>query len=115
MKKVDCPVCGTQMRDETVGWRCPKCKGFVALDTGKFYEHREKPFMPPQTNADRIRTLAEPELAAALISADFCTVCDHFVDGLCKAFEIAATHGEPLNNYCVEACLKWLQQPVKEG
>lgn len=66
-----------------------------------------------QTNADRIRTMAEPELAAALISADFCTVCDHSVDGLCKAFEIAATHGEPLNNYCVEACLKWLQQPVE--
>lgn len=68
-----------------------------------------------RTNADRIRTMAEPELAATLISADFCTVCDYFKDGLCEAFELAGTHGEPLNNYCVDACLKWLLQPVEEG
>lgn len=67
-----------------------------------------------RTNADRIRTMAEPELAATLISADFCTVCDHYEDGLCKAIKLAEIHCEPLNNYCVEACLKWFQQPVEE-
>ena len=113
-KKVICPQCGTQMSDVTLGWKCPNCKGFIAMDTGKFYEHREKPFMLPQTNSDRLRTMPDDKLAAALISADFCTVCNHYEDGLCKAFELAATHGEPLNNYCMDACLKWLQQPVKE-
>lgn len=112
MKKVECPECGTQMRDETIGWRCPKCKGFVDMNGGKFYEHREKPFMPPQTNADRIRTMAEPELAATLISADYCTVCDHYKDGLC---DVMGVTDEPINNYCMEACLKWLLQPVEEG
>lgn len=66
------------------------------------------------TNGDHIRAMPDDKLAAALISADFCEVCDHYKDGLCEAFKLAEMHGEPLNNYCMDACLKWLQQPVKE-
>lgn len=63
MNIVCCPECGEKMRDESIGWRCSKCKGFVSFSDGKFYPHIERPFMPPMTNADRIRAMSDEELA----------------------------------------------------
>ena len=51
---------------ESLGWRCKKCRGFISLQDGKFYEYVEKPFLPPMTNADRIRAMTDEELAELL-------------------------------------------------
>ena len=63
------------------------------------------------TNGDRLRSMPDKELAELLISSDFSEICDHYKDGLCSVMENCEG---PLHPYCVAACLKWLQQPVKE-
>lgn len=70
MKKEICPNCGGSLKSEAIGWRCKKCKGFISMQDGKFYEYVEKPFMPPMTNADRIRAMSDEELAGM-----FCKRC----------------------------------------
>ncbi len=63
---------------------------------------RDNPFVPPKpTNADRIRSMSDEELARWLVDATVCErVCDE--DEYC--------HG----NECVKRMIDWLQQPVKE-
>jgi hypothetical protein len=70
VKQTVCPNCGGSLRAESHGWICNKCKGFISLQDGKFYEYVEKPFMPPMTNADRIRAMTDEELEAFLIDVD---------------------------------------------
>lgn len=56
----------------------------------------EKQTIKPQTNADRIRAMTDEELA-------------EFVSGLgCP------DHAMDCMRACLECCLKWLKQPVKE-
>ena len=56
---------------------------------------------PPPTNADRIRSMSDEELARWLVDA---TVCER----VCGEDEYC--HG----NECVKRVTDWLQQPVKE-
>jgi hypothetical protein len=70
IKQTVCPNCGGLLRVESHGWVCKKCKGFISLQDGKFYEYVEKPFVPPMTNADRIRAMSDEELEAFLIDVD---------------------------------------------
>lgn len=65
MKIANCPMCGGFVRGESIGWKCTNCQGFIDMH-GKFHEHEEKPFMPPMTNADRIRAMSDEELANLL-------------------------------------------------
>ena len=97
MKIIYCPECGEKMRDESIGWRCPKCKGFVSFTDGKFYPHIERPFVPPISNADRIRAMSDEELAEYLCGLTYCCECEH--RGTCN--------GE-------DGYLKWLKQPAEE-
>jgi hypothetical protein len=104
MKQTICPNCGGSLESVTIGWRCKKCKGFISLQDGKFYEYVEKPFMPPQTNADRIRAMSDEELAEML-----CNAC---------AF-MESCSGCPAEKNCprcpgesVGAWEEWLKQPV---
>ena len=60
-----CPHCGGRLRSESLGWICEKCRGFIDMQ-GNFHEHVEKPFMPPMTNADKIRAMNDYELSAFL-------------------------------------------------
>ena len=89
MNILNCPNCGGRMRSETIGWKCEICKGFVDM-RGRFHEHKEEPFMPPLTNADRIRRMSDEELAKFL----------EYEGG----------------GACAEVCgwLDWLQQPAEE-
>lgn len=57
--------------------------------SGQFHEHKDEPFMPPMTNADRIRAMSDEELAKLLCIYDW-------------------RLGE------MDECLAWLQQPVEE-
>ena len=63
MEQTVCPNCGGFPQAESHGWKCKKCRGFISLQDGKFYEYVEKPFLPPMTNADRIRAMSDEELA----------------------------------------------------
>ena len=103
MKIVYCPECGEKMRDESIGWRCPKCKGFVSFIDGKFYPHIERPFVPPISNADRIRAMSNEELAAFLANPCQCDV-DPERDG----------PRECGNDLCLKYLRDWLQQPAEE-
>ena len=111
MKIVYCPECGENMRDESIGWRCPKCKGFVSFIDGKFYPHIERPFVPPMTNADRIRAMSDEELASEMNQRSISTICDIVCQGECKAI---ATLNKTSNEVCKEIIMKWLQQPAEE-
>lgn len=66
IKQTVCPNCGGLLQSESHGWICKKCKGFISLADGKFYEYVEKPFVPPMTNADRIRAMSDEELSVFL-------------------------------------------------
>ena len=100
MKYDACPNCGGTVRAESIGWKCNNCRGFISLQDGKFYEYVEKPFMPPQTNADRIRAMSDEELL------DF--------------FRYRGCPPDRLTGKCVkvgvceECWADWLKQPAEE-
>ena len=111
MKIVCCPKCGEKMRDESMGWRCPKCKGFVSFIDGKFYPYIERPFVPPVTNADRIRAMSDEELAAYLAEISGGTILKTYKQlGLSLSDEKSKKY---LNELTAEY-LKRLQQPAEE-
>lgn len=60
-----CPLCGGELAAYSIGWKCRGCHGFFDME-GHLHEHEEKPFMPPQTNADRIRAMSDEELGLFL-------------------------------------------------
>jgi hypothetical protein len=100
MKQTVCPNCGGSLRTESHGWICNKCKGFISLQDGKFYEYVEKPFMPPMTNADRIRAMTDEELAWELMT---------------WRIETEAKHQGVESSYpnTQATILEWLQQPAE--
>lgn len=104
MKREVCPNCGGVLAAESLGWKCKSCRGFISLQDGKFYEYVEKPFMPPQTNADRIRAMSDEELENGIraVSLGHDPWCDHH----CKMC------GDDNCNSCLA---NWLRQPVKDG
>lgn len=108
MKIIYCPECGEKMRDESIGWRCPKCKGFVSFTDGKFYPHIERSFVPPISNADRIRVMSDEELAEFLehVHVDPCSAC-------CDNLYWCRRNNAP-EPVCKDHFLEWLQQPAKE-
>ena len=87
MNIINCPNCGGEVRSETIGWICRSCGGFISMD-GTFHAHVDKPFMPPLTNADRIRAMTDEELA-------------EFLEG-------------DYGNMMPGTALEWLRQPAKE-
>ena len=95
MKQTICPNCGGSLESVTIGWRCKKCKGFISLQDGKFFEYVEKPFMPPQTHADRIRAMSDEELAEFISN---CGCPNHSMDCM---------------KSCKDCTLKWLKQPAE--
>ena len=102
MKREVCPNCGGVLVAESLGWICKSCRGFISLQDGKFYEYVEKPFMPPQTNADRIRAMSDEELEVFLCGIAATNCC-----GGCMVQE-----------YCYaehNGFWDWLRQPAKDG
>lgn len=77
MKITQCPQCGGNVISESVGWRCESCQGFIDMQGG-FHPHKEEPFMPPMTYADRIRASSDEQLALffkELMFNDFKPAC----------------------------------------
>ena len=98
MKQTICPNCGGSLEAVSIGWKCKKCKGFISLQDGKFFEYVEKPFMPPQTNADRIRAMSDEKLADVVANGVGCV--------------LKAPHCMDVD--CTPCILKWLQQSAEE-
>ena len=106
MNITSCPQCGGRVRSISVGWKCESCQGFIDM-RGEFHPHKEEPFMPPMTNADRIRAMTDEELSefiSRIEIGDFGqqvygkTFCD-----MCKG-----------QYECDDCRLWWLQQPAEE-
>ena len=109
MKITQCPQCGGNVRSESVGWRCESCQGFIDMQGG-FHPHKEEPFMPPMTNADRIRAMSDTGLAKLLYSV-YKRSCIDFVNQSGINAEIKFEDSEASE----AAILKYLQSPaVKE-
>ena len=102
MNITSCPQCGGRVRSISVGWKCESCQGFIDM-RGEFHPHKEEPFMPPMTNADRIRAMSDEELAKFIATPCQCEVSPKR-DGF----------RECGNDLCLQYLLKWLQQPAEE-
>ena len=100
MKREVCPNCGGVLVAESIGWKCKSCRGFISLQDGKFYECVEKPFMPPVTNADRIRAMSDEELARTFAQTGNCPP--------------SSKYGHNCER-CCKCWLDYLRQPVKDG
>ena len=112
IKQDVCPNCGGFLRAESLGWICQKCRGFISLQDGKFYEYVEKPFMPPQTNADRIRAMSDDELAKHLHDIGWdCHLCTEHT----RLDNEPLLRSEKCDENCVKHCLEWLKQPAEKG
>ena len=88
MNITSCPECGGRVRSVSIGWKCERCQGFIDME-GDFHPHKKEPFIPPMTNADRIRAMSDEELAQFI-------------------FEL---YEQPLK----DGYLHWLSQPAEEG
>lgn len=106
-----CPSCGGRLRDEGLGWRCEKCKGFVDMQ-GKFHKHVERPFMPPMTNADRIRSMSDTELAELLLEVHV-EGADSMQHILLR-FHLTDEQKRKLIEEATPAAMEWLRQPKEE-
>lgn len=110
MKQTICPSCGGSLKSLAIGWRCKKCKGFISYQDGKFYEYVEKPFIPPQTNADRIRAMSDEELASFMTDRNVnesTLLLLNKDNGLTDVQIEAIRH----NIYC--CLMQWLKQPAE--
>ena len=101
MKREVCPNCGGVLVNESLGWKCKSCRGFISLQDGKFYEYVEKPLMPPQTNTDRIRAMSDEELAE-FRAGSHCPPSRSFPD--CATIKP-----------CKECWLEYLKKHAKDG
>lgn len=111
MNITNCPQCGGRVRSVSIGWKCESCQGFIDM-RGEFHQHKEEPFMPLTTNADRIRDMSDEELSDIFLRADFCRCCEHEKDGVCNY--ICAYPNIPLYDGCKQAALTWMKQPAEE-
>lgn len=83
---------------------CSTCKTDCVRADGNYgYTFCDKHTHPPMTNADRIRSMTDEELAAFLCKKFGCH------SDTCPGIELCKPNEGKANGL-----LKWLQQPVKE-
>ena len=111
MSITSCPRCGGRVRSVSIGWKCESCQGFIDM-RGEFHQHKEEPFMPPMTNADRIRGMDDNELAEFLMECNpaNCQQCAFSSGWRCDPDREDYSDAEK----CTEGRKRWLQQPAEE-
>ena len=67
-------------------------------------------YVPVITNADRIRSMSDEELASKISNQCISSLCDIVCGGDCKSF---ATLNKTSHKRCVEIVLEWLHQPTE--
>ena len=90
-------------------WNCNKCKNEndISLcsrcDDGSEYIKR--------TNADRIRSMSDEEMADLIASGEICAICP-----FCKFYgtESCYIENDGTNKNCSKGIMKWLQSEVEE-
>ena len=114
MKITACPKCGGNVRSESIGWKCEKCRGFIDMQ-GNFNEHIDRPFMTPMTNGDRLRAMPDEELAAVLFG--FINLDDNI--SYCKdkpeCGDLLDTEDGIPMEMCIGCLCEWLRRPAEEG
>ena len=114
MKITNCPRCGGPVRSESIGWKCVSCRGFIDMQ-GKYHEHIDRPFMPPMTFADKIRSMSDEELTDAIYKLIYAAdPARWFCKGTKECVEIMDNDGEIPDEMCRKCLLKKLQQPAEE-
>ena len=108
MNITKCPQCGGRVRSVSIGWKCESCQGFIDM-RGEFHPHQEEPFMPPMTNADRIRAMSDTGLAKLFYSV-YKRSCIDFVNQSGINAEIKFENSEDSE----AVFLKYLQSPAEE-
>lgn len=107
MKIMYCPQCGGKVKSESIGWKCESCQGFIDMQGG-FHPHKEKPFMPLMTNADRIRAMDYDNLLDFFVELSGNVGCPPHEMAICDEFD----------KYGRDACRKcwdnYLTSPVEE-
>ena len=68
-------------------------------------------FQPPQTNADRIRSKSDEELAKMLYNGDDLGYCKN----LPECGDLLDTEEGIPEEKCISCILNWLRQPVEEA
>ena len=107
MNIVNCPVCGGHVRSESIGWKCVSCRGFIDMQ-GKYHEHIDRPFMPPMTIADRIRSMSDEELAV-FWSEHY----DNFCQSKPECGKLLDTDEGIPSEWCVACALEYIRQPAE--
>ena len=111
MKITNCLHCGGRVRAETIGWMCEKCGGFISVD-GVFHPHQDRSFMPPRTNADRIRAMSDEELA--MFQAER-SAADSFLRIKDEGNEVTAAQRAALVNRLYRTWMAYLKQTAEEA
>lgn len=106
MKKY-CKKCNHELESWSIGWKCNNCGCFEDMN-GIVHENKEEPFIPPMTNADKIRSMTDEELASYLTDDVFC--CNDCPSGKENSDN---PFGGKCDEKCFEHCLAWLKQTVK--
>lgn len=107
MNIIQCPQCGGKVRSESIGWKCESCHGFIDMQGG-FHPHKEEPFMPPMTNADRIRAMDDGSLLDFFVELSGELGCPPNGKGFCDEFD---KYGRDACRKCWD---KYLKSPVDE-
>ena len=99
------------MEAVSIGWKCRgQCKGFVDMG-GVFHAHKEKPFLPIMTNADRIRAMSDEELAVFQANRYAEAIFREKAD---NGVSISGTDKKALVADLYQVWLRYLRQPAEE-
>ena len=71
-------------------------------------------FLPTMTNADRIRSMSDEELAAVMMGIGSMEDKIHFCQNLQECDELLETTDGGPEEKCIGCILQWLQKPAEE-
>lgn len=102
-----CLVCGCKMNSKTDGWVCPNCNCYQDT-SGNFHSPIFEKRSLNMTNADRIRSMTDEQLAKFIIEEIWnCNECPSGQENMDNPF------GGRCDEKCAKHCLEWLKQPAK--
>lgn len=95
---------------------CKKCNNLVndwcekVIDSPDQYMQRDCQYFCEKTNADRIRSMTDDELAKHLADIGWdCHLCEEHR----RLDNEPLMRGEKCDEKCAEHCLEWLQKPAE--
>lgn len=96
------------MHSITVGYRCERCGCYFDI-YGNFHSPIQQQIMEVKTNADKIRSMTDEELAKFLADGFDCEGCKlSYVEDIWHE-----THCNGKHNECWKNLLEWLKQPAE--